>query len=90
MDASVARLGEKDAQFLSAPVFGGKPIAEDGKLVFALGGPEKAAEVVRPLIQDVMGRKVIECGSEARRAALLKIAGLVSFSLLLDGLSGLG
>lgn len=81
VDASVARLAEKDAQFLSAPVFGGKPIAEDGKLVFALGGPEKAAEVVRPLIQDVMGRRVIDCGPEARRAALLKIAGFVPLPL---------
>lgn len=78
MDASVARLAEKEATLLSAPVFGGKPIAEDGKLVFALGGPAKAAEVVRPLIQGVMGRRVIECGEEARRAALLKIAGCVS------------
>lgn len=77
MDASVARLAEKEATFVSAPVFGGKPIAEDGKLVFALGGPSKATGAVRPLIQDVMGRKVIECGEEARRAALLKIAGYV-------------
>lgn len=77
MDASVARLAEKDAVFVSAPVFGGKGIAETGKLVFALGGPREATTQVKPLIEGVMGRKVIECGEEARRAAMLKIAGYV-------------
>ena len=61
-------------------MFGGNPIAVDGKLVFALGGPKHAADIVRPLIQDVMGRKVIDCGEDATRASLLKIAGYV-FSL---------
>ena len=72
---------------MSAPVFGGKGIAETGKLVFALGGPSKATTLVKPLIDGVMGRKVIECGEEARRAAMLKIAGYVP---LLFGLSMYG
>lgn len=75
MSATATKLKEKGAIFLAAPVFGGNPIAVDGKLVFAIGGPKKAAEVVRPLIQDVMGRKVIDCGEEATRSSLLKIAG---------------
>ncbi|PYI06855.1 NAD(P)-binding protein [Aspergillus sclerotiicarbonarius CBS 121057] len=73
--ATVAKLKEKEADFLAAPVFGGNPIAVDGKLVFAIGGSRKAAEVVKPLIQDVMGRKVIDCGDDATRSSLLKIAG---------------
>ena len=60
---------------MAAPVFGGHPIAVDGKLVFALGGPKQATEAVKPLIQDVMGRKVIDCGEDAARSSLLKIAG---------------
>ncbi|PWY94801.1 NAD(P)-binding protein [Aspergillus sclerotioniger CBS 115572] len=75
VSATVAKLKEKEAAFLAAPVFGGNPIAVDGKLVFAIGGPMKAAEVVKPLIQDVMGRKVIDCGEDATRSSLLKIAG---------------
>ncbi|OOG00760.1 hypothetical protein ASPCADRAFT_511667 [Aspergillus carbonarius ITEM 5010] len=75
VSATATKLKEKGAIFLAAPVFGGNPIAVDGKLVFAIGGPKKAAEVVRPLIQDVMGRKVIDCGEEATRSSLLKIAG---------------
>ncbi|KAF9886328.1 hypothetical protein FE257_011587 [Aspergillus nanangensis] len=72
---TVSRLQEQRASFLAAPVFGGNPIAVDGKLVFAIAGPKKASDVVKPLIQDVMGRKVIDCGEDATKSSLLKIAG---------------
>ncbi|KAB8211332.1 MmsB [Aspergillus parasiticus SU-1] len=72
---TVSKLKEQQASFLAAPVFGGNPIAVDGKLVFAIAGPKKASEVVKPLIQDVMGRKVIDCGEDATKSSLLKIAG---------------
>ncbi|KAJ5752664.1 hypothetical protein N7520_009581 [Penicillium odoratum] len=73
--SAVAQLKGSGASFVSAPVFGGNPIAVDGKLVFAIGGPKSATDVVKPLIQDVMGRKVIECGDDATKSSLLKIAG---------------
>ncbi|KAL4940686.1 hypothetical protein BDV06DRAFT_17150 [Aspergillus oleicola] len=80
---TVSKLKSHQADFLAAPVFGGNPIAVDGKLVFALAGPTRAADVVRPLIQDVMGRRVIECGEDARRAAMLKIAGnIITINLM--------
>ncbi|KAF7159823.1 hypothetical protein CNMCM6106_007202 [Aspergillus hiratsukae] len=80
---TVSALKDKQASFLAAPVFGGNPIAVDGKLVFALGGPRDAAEVVKPLIQDVMGRRIIECGENASKASLLKIAGnIVTVNLM--------
>ncbi|OJI96816.1 hypothetical protein ASPVEDRAFT_158554 [Aspergillus versicolor CBS 583.65] len=72
---TVAKLKEKQADFLAAPVFGGNPIAVDGKLVFAIGGPKRASDLVKPLIQDVMGRKVIDCGEDATKSSMLKIAG---------------
>lgn len=75
VSGAVAQLKEQQAAFVAAPVFGGNPIAVDGKLVFAIGGPRSATEVVKPLIQDVMGRRVIDCGEDATRASLLKIAG---------------
>ncbi|EPS25235.1 hypothetical protein POX_c03639 [Penicillium oxalicum] len=71
----VDQLTIQRASYVAAPVFGGHPIAVDGKLVFALGGPKQATEAVKPLIQDVMGRKVIDCGEDAARSSLLKIAG---------------
>ncbi|GFF26398.1 hypothetical protein IFM58399_01402 [Aspergillus lentulus] len=80
---TVSKLKEKQASFLSAPVFGGNPIAVDGKLVFAIGGPRSAAEAVKPLIQDVMGRKIIDCGEDATKSSLLKIAGnIVTVNLM--------
>lgn len=75
MGLTVAKLKEKKADFLAAPVFGGNPIAVDGKLVFAIGGPKRASDLVKPMIQDVMGRKVIDCGEDATKSSMLKIAG---------------
>jgi 3-hydroxyisobutyrate dehydrogenase-like beta-hydroxyacid dehydrogenase len=77
VSSAVAQLKAKEASYVAAPVFGGNPIAVDGKLVFAIGGPKDATEAVKPLIQDVMGRKVIECGEDATKSSLLKIAGYV-------------
>ncbi|KAL2823084.1 NAD binding domain of 6-phosphogluconate dehydrogenase-domain-containing protein [Aspergillus granulosus] len=79
----VRELKRKEADFLAAPVFGGNPIAVDGKLVFAIAGPKRASDAVKPLIQDVMGRKVIDCGEDAQKSALLKIAGnIITVNLL--------
>nr|WP_279588853.1 NAD(P)-dependent oxidoreductase [Paenibacillus castaneae] len=49
------------ASFLDAPVTGSKPAAEDGTLVFMVGGPEAALASVEPLLR-AMGRKVIPMG----------------------------
>ncbi|KAJ5516527.1 hypothetical protein N7527_008087 [Penicillium freii] len=73
--SAVSELKSKGASYVAAPVFGGNPIAVDGKLVFAIGGPKNATETVKPLIQDVMGRRVIDCGEDATKSSLLKIAG---------------
>lgn len=85
---AAAQLKEQQASFVAAPVFGGNPIAVDGKLVFAIGGPKSATEVVKPLIQDVMGRRVIDCGEDATKSSLLKIAGYV-IDMFYDALIGL-
>ncbi|GFG12132.1 NAD(P)-dependent oxidoreductase [Aspergillus udagawae] len=80
---TVSKLKENQASFLAAPVFGGNPIAVDGKLVFAIAGPTSATEAVKPLIQDVMGRKIIDCGEDATKSSLLKIAGnIVTVNLM--------
>ncbi|OJJ01326.1 hypothetical protein ASPVEDRAFT_627348 [Aspergillus versicolor CBS 583.65] len=63
------------AVFLSAPVFGGPAVAASGCLVFAIGGPRPPAVDICRYIEGVMGRKVIECGPEAKNASLLKIGG---------------
>lgn len=73
--AAEARLKEKEATFLSAPVFGAKPIAAAAQLVFAIGGPRAARETVKPFIQNVMGRYIIDCGEDPKKSSLLKMAG---------------
>ncbi|KAL2834275.1 NAD binding domain of 6-phosphogluconate dehydrogenase-domain-containing protein [Aspergillus cavernicola] len=71
------------ATFLSAPVFGGPAIAATGQLVFAIGGPRPGSEDIKRYIEGVMGRRVIECGVEARNAALLKIGGnIITLNLM--------
>jgi 3-hydroxyisobutyrate dehydrogenase-like beta-hydroxyacid dehydrogenase len=83
--AIAAQLSAHSASFLCAPVFGGNPVAAAGKLVFALAGatPEVRENVIKPLIQDVMGRKVIDCGEDPAKSSLLKIAGnIVTVSLM--------
>lgn len=80
-----AQLSAHKASFLCAPVFGGNPVATAGKLVFALAGstPDVRASVVKPLIQDIMGRKVIDCGPDPAKSSMLKIAGnIVTVSLM--------
>ncbi|KAL3439675.1 hypothetical protein BDV09DRAFT_201759 [Aspergillus tetrazonus] len=66
-----------DAVFFAAPVFGGPAVAQSGQLVFALGGPSQNQNQldIRWYIVGVMGKKVIECGTETRSASLLKIGG---------------
>ncbi|KAJ5082423.1 Dehydrogenase multihelical [Penicillium argentinense] len=83
VSSAAAALKDRNAAFVSAPVFGGNPIAVDGKLVFAIGGPKDATDVVKPLIQDIMGRRVIECGEDPTKSSLLKIAGnIVTVNLM--------
>lgn len=56
------RLSENGAIFIAAPVFGASPVAAAGKLIFAVSGPSKAVDTVKPLIMNVMGRSIIDMG----------------------------
>ncbi|CAI7597543.1 unnamed protein product [Penicillium glandicola] len=71
---ATSRLGEYGAAFIAAPVFGASPVAAAGKLIFAVAGPAKAVETIKPLT-NVMGRSVIAMGEDVRKSSLLKISG---------------
>lgn len=75
--STAQRLTERGASFIASPVFGARPVATAGKLIFAIAGPAAAIETVKPLIQDVMGRSIIHLGEDVRRSSLLKICGYV-------------
>ncbi|KAH9219501.1 6-phosphogluconate dehydrogenase [Leptodontidium sp. 2 PMI_412] len=69
-------------EFVAGPVFGASPMAEAGKLIFVVAGPETATTRVAPYLKDVMGRSVISMGTVVSQSSLLKIAGnicVVSF-----------
>lgn len=70
-----ARLGERGAKFVAAPVFGASPVAAQGKLLFILAGPDETVQVISPYLVDVMGRAVIRLGEDVRQSSMLKTAG---------------
>jgi 3-hydroxyisobutyrate dehydrogenase len=54
-------LSAKGVTLIDAPISGGEIGAIEAKLSIMMGGPKKAVEEVRPIMQ-VMGRTVIHCG----------------------------
>ncbi len=69
------KLAAKGAVFIASPVFGASGMATAGKLIFAMAGKKEALEEVKPLVQGVMGRSIIDLGDDVGRSSLLKIAG---------------
>lgn len=70
-----ARLKEKGAKFIAAPVFGASPVAAEGKLLFILAGPDEAISGISPYLVGVMGRGVIRLGEDVKQSSMLKTAG---------------
>lgn len=70
-----ARLKEKGAKFVAAPVFGASPVAAEGKLLFILAGPDVAILAISPYLVGVMGRGVIRLGEDVKQSSMLKTAG---------------
>lgn len=58
----------RSCDFLDAPVTGSKPAAEDGTIVFMVGGSREALDRVRPVLL-AMGRDVIHMGRSGSGAA---------------------
>lgn len=56
-------------------------MAAAGKLIFAMAGPRAQIDRVKPLVLDVMGRKIIDCGEDVQKSALLKITGYGRFAM---------
>ncbi|KAF9871125.1 6-phosphogluconate dehydrogenase family protein [Colletotrichum karsti] len=81
------RLEAAGASFVAAPVFGASPVAQAGRLVFAMAGPQAALQRLEPLVVDVMGRKVINMGSDVTKAPMLKVTGNVLLVVFLEAIS---
>ncbi|KAI0896216.1 6-phosphogluconate dehydrogenase [Annulohypoxylon nitens] len=71
------KISEAGGEFVAAPVFGAVPMAEAGKLIFVTAGPQTATSKIAPYLNGVMGRSIIEMGTDVSKSSLLKIAGNV-------------
>lgn len=61
--------------FVAAPAFGPPPMAEAGKLVFAVAGPYNSKKFASQFLVPAMGRKIMDFGSNPERAASFKLIG---------------
>jgi 3-hydroxyisobutyrate dehydrogenase-like beta-hydroxyacid dehydrogenase len=66
-----ARAGERGVAFLSSPILGSRPAAEQAQVVLIVGGPGPAREKARPALHAVSSR-IIEL-DDAVQAALMKL-----------------
>jgi 3-hydroxyisobutyrate dehydrogenase-like beta-hydroxyacid dehydrogenase len=75
-DALAKRVADSGAEFVACPVFGAPAIANSGQLICVLAGSKTATEKVKPYLQGVMGRAVIDyAGQPCGTATTLKIVG---------------
>ena len=65
----------KGAIFVASPVFGASSMAAIGKLIFAMAGPSSVVDMLRPYIDGVMAKSIIDCGEDVSKSSLLKISG---------------
>jgi 3-hydroxyisobutyrate dehydrogenase-like beta-hydroxyacid dehydrogenase len=66
---------EKGSSYLASPVFGKPDVAEAAKLLVCVAGTDAAAKArVRPL-QEALGQKVFDFGTDAGAVNVVKLAG---------------
>ncbi|KAL1644156.1 hypothetical protein SLS58_004436 [Diplodia intermedia] len=75
--AAAARLAERGAAFVAAPVFGASPVAAEGRLLFVVAGADEAVvrRAVEPYVVGVMGRAVLRVGGDVGMAGVVKTVG---------------
>lgn len=67
---------ERDIRFVDAPVAGTKGPAEEGALLFLVGGEEADVDVCRPYFE-VMGREVVHIGGQGMGTALKMVVNML-------------
>jgi 3-hydroxyisobutyrate dehydrogenase-like beta-hydroxyacid dehydrogenase len=77
-------LQERGCEFLDAPVTGSKVAAENGSLIFMVGGREANIERVEPLLR-AMGKQVIHMGDNGKGLAA-KLAQNMNIAFIYEGL----
>jgi len=77
------KVRSKGADYVDAPVTGSKTGAENGTLVFIMGGSEATIEKLKPLLA-VMGKKVFRMG-ETGKGQSAKLAMNLQIALIYEG-----
>lgn len=67
----------RGCEYLDAPVVGSKQAAQEGQLVFMVGGPEEAFERARPLFA-AMGRAAYRVGPNGHGSAIKLINNMIA------------
>ena len=90
-----AAAAARQVRFIDAPVTGSAPVAEEGKLVFWVGGDSTDLEAIRPLLQ-CMGSKILHLGGHGMGTSMKMVinlllgAGMASFAEAMALGQGLG
>lgn len=75
-EAIAETLTSKGAEFVAAPVFGAPPMADSGNLVPIPAGPKSSVERIKPYLEGVTSRAIIDMSDEPyRKASTLKLIG---------------
>src|SRR6266404_4059636 len=71
-----AAAAARQVRFIDAPVTGSAPVAEEGKLVFWVGGDATDVESIRPLLQR-MGSKIVHLGGHGMGTSMKMVINLL-------------
>ncbi len=77
------RVRTRGADYVDAPMTGSKTGAENGQLIFIVGGEEASVERLQPLFQ-AMGKKVLHMGPTGQGQSA-KLGGNLMISLMFEG-----
>ncbi|KAE8341596.1 hypothetical protein BDV24DRAFT_163150 [Aspergillus arachidicola] len=67
------KVAQKNATFISAPVFGSSLMAEDRKILIVLAGDLPGIKKLASYLKGVIAREAITVSDKSEKAALLKI-----------------
>ena len=71
-----AAAAARQVRFIDAPVTGSAPVAEEGKLVFWVGGDAVDVEAIRPLLL-CMGNKIVHVGGHGMGTSMKMVINLL-------------
>ena len=87
-EALEKKIKSAGGEFAACPVFGAPAMADIGKLICVLAGPEANCEKVKPFCTGVMGRTTIDfVGQPPRQATHLKVLGNTFIQNMVEALA---